>query len=272
MRLTSFGNIPVSTHQLNLQMRLCANNLFKHLWALGYMPQGYDSTASIVVMRTFLSDDAAHALVERKKHSVFGSLLSHPKDTAVSVQRVDMSYECMRILSGSYEADYLRDATHTLTVNSSVRRVVIGDASFEPKKQSRLKKALRVKRGTSKIDVELKEHVYVSRTLEMTFDADGNQIQKPKYKINPDTIEARPEHILDNADNVKHSSVSREDAVSTLETKLKEPLESDIEDLQEQFDLASIVELYVPIYEARIRGPKNKVAIMRVDAASKKII
>lgn len=238
------------------------------------MSQSYDSTARVVVMRSFLDDDAARALVDRKKHAAFGSVLSHPKDADVSVQGMDLSYECIRIVSGTYEADYMRDATHTLTVDASVRRVVIGDASFESKKQSRLKKALTVKRGKSKIDIALKEHVYVNRTLELTFDADGNKIQKPKYKITSDTIETRPEHILDNTDdnNVKSVSMSREDSVSMLESELKKPMETDIEDLNEQFDLGSILEMYVPIYEARIRGPKNKVAIIRMDAARKKVI
>ena len=237
------------------------------------MAGSYDSSVSVVVLRAVLSEGAARSMAERKKHTVFGSLLSRPKEDVVHLQDVELSYECMRTVSGRYESDYLRGATHTLTVDKSVRRVVIGDSSFETRPQSRLKKALAVQRGSNKIDVDLKEHVAIDRSLEITFDADGNEIQKPKYKINPDTTEVSPDSILGSDDLlIKSPSMEREDAVAILEERLRSPLEPGAEELSDEFDLDSITELYVPIFEIRIRGPRNKVGIMRIDAARKKIL
>lgn len=237
------------------------------------MSDSYDSSVNVVVLRTMLSEGAARSLAEKKKHTVFGSLLSRPKDDVVHLQDVELSYECMRTVSGRYESDYLRGATHTLTVDKSVRRVVIGDASFETRPRSRLKKALAVQRGSNKIDVDLKEHVSIDRSLEITFDVDGNEIQRPKYKITSETTEVSPVSTLGSPDLlIKSPSMEREDAVAILEERLREPLEPGAEELAEEFDLDSITELYIPIFEIRIRGPRNKVAIMRIDAARKKIL
>ena len=53
---------------------------------------------------------------------------------------------------------------------------------------------------------------------------------------------------------------------------LKKSLESDIRKLNEEFILGAITEVYVPIYEARLTGPKNKVGILRLDAVRNKIL
>lgn len=236
------------------------------------MTENYDSSTSVSVLRLALDDASARALVERKKHTVFGSALSRPKSDTIHIQNLTLTYECLRTISGSYSADYLRNATHTLQVQKSVRNVIIGDKSFDVEQKSRFKKAISMRRGTTSIKIDLKEHVYTDVSLALTFDVDGNEIQTPKYKITPETTETNSTAALENAHVVKTQSIDRQDAVALLEERLKEPLESDIEELHEQFDLHDIVELYVPIFEARIRGPKNKAALVRIDAARKKII
>ena len=45
-----------------------------------------------------------------------------------------------------------------------------------------------------------------------------------------------------------------------------------IENLKEEFVLREISEVYVPIYEARLIGPKKKVGIIRIDSVRKKIL
>lgn len=236
------------------------------------MAESYASSTDVIVLRPMMDEAAARALIERKKQSLFGSLLSQPKAGTVRLQKIQLSYECLRTVSGRYEADYMRNATYTITVDKSVRRVVVGDTSFDLRQQSRLKKVLSPRRGKNKIDIDLQEHVAFDSSLEITFDTAGNEIKRPKYKVSPETTEARPESIINDEALSKKPSLEREDAVSILEERLKSPLEPDIEDLSEQFDLDSIVETYVPIFEARVRGPDNKAAIIRIDAARKKII
>lgn len=249
-----------------------SENLFNSHDKLSHMAESYDSSTRVVVLRLALTEDSARSLIERKKDTVFGSVFSSPKKDDVQIQDLALSYECLRTVSGSYAADYLRNATHTLRVDKSVRNVIIGDASFDVPIKSRIQKALSVRRGSTKINIDLKEHVYAQSSLTLTFDASGSEIKPPKYKITSTTAEVKPADILDSALAVKRQPIERADAVAILEERLKAPLEDDIEDLNDQFDLDEIVEMYVPIFEARLRGPRNKVAIIRVDAARKKII
>ena len=57
-----------------------------------------------------------------------------------------------------------------------------------------------------------------------------------------------------------------------LQSLLKKPVETDVRDVTEEFDLREITEVYVPIFEARLIGPKKKVGIIRLDAVRKKIL
>ena len=49
-------------------------------------------------------------------------------------------------------------------------------------------------------------------------------------------------------------------------------METDVRDLTEEFILREITEVYVPIFEARLIGPKKKVGIIRIDAVRNKIL
>ena len=60
--------------------------------------------------------------------------------------------------------------------------------------------------------------------------------------------------------------------VSDLQSQLKKPIEDDVRKLNEEFVLREITEVYVPIFEARLFGPKKKVGIIRIDAVRKKIL
>ena len=57
-----------------------------------------------------------------------------------------------------------------------------------------------------------------------------------------------------------------------LQLQLKKPLESDVRELNDEFVLSEIAEVFVPIFEARLVGPKKKVGIIRIDAVRKKIL
>ena len=61
-------------------------------------------------------------------------------------------------------------------------------------------------------------------------------------------------------------------AIRKLETHLKKPVETDVRDLANEFVLREITEIYIPIFEARLIGPKKKVELLRIDAVRKKIL
>ena len=230
----------------------------------------YDVKTS--VLRKKIEIEEARDIVEEKKTNPFKSLLSRPKKQDVHMHSLKLYYECILIVSGKYVADYFRKATHTISADSNVHEVVLGDGVFPVRSKSGLEKAFVGKRGKNKIDLKLEEHVFVEEEDELVFDHHGREIKFP-FKINSKTVENYPKRLLDeNEPNVKRPEITYDASIERLQSELKKPLESDVRDLSEEFILREISEVYVPIYEARLIGPKKKVGIIRIDAVRKKIL
>jgi len=176
------------------------------------------------------------------------------------------------MVSGKYIADYYRSATHTISVNHNVRDVVLDGGLFPIRSKSGFSKTLSGKRGKNKIDLKLEEHIFVEEENELAFDHHGHEIKFP-FKINSKTIENYPKRILEkNQQNIKKPEITFDAAIEKLQSQLKKPVETDVRDLSDEFVLREITEVYVPIFEARLIGPKKKVGIIRIDAVRKKIL
>ena len=228
--------------------------------------------AKTVVLRKVIDNEEASEIVEDKKTSVFKSLLKKPKKEQVHVDSIKLFHECLLMVSGRYVADYFRKEVHTISVDSNVQEVTFGGGTFPIKEKSGFKRAFVGNRGKNKIDLPLEEHVYVEEEEEIVFDHNGTEIKFP-FKINSKTIENYPDQILtENYANVKKPKITYNSASNSLKESLKKPLESDIRKLNEEFNVKEITEVYVPIYEARLTGPKNKVGLLRIDAVRKKIL
>ncbi len=225
-----------------------------------------------VVLRKNIDDEDALELVDQKKTIQFKSLLSRPKKADVHVHSLKLYYECLLMVSGKYLADYFRKATHSISVDSNVSEVSFGDGIFPVRTKSGIQKAFVGKRGKNKIDLKLEEHVFVEEEDELTFDHHGRDIKFP-FKINSKTVENYPKRLLEqNKLNVKKSEITHDVAISKLQLLLKKPMESDVRELHDEFVLRDITEVFVPIFEARLVGPKKKVGIIRIDAVRKKIL
>jgi hypothetical protein len=169
-------------------------------------------------------------------------------------------------------ADYYRKATHTISVNYNIRDVVLAEGLFPIRSKSGFTKALSRKRGKNKIDLRLEEHVFVEEEDELVFDHHGHEIKFP-FKINSKTVENYPKRILEkNQQNIKKPEITNDTAIEKLLSQLKKPVETDVRDITEEFVLREITEVYVPIFEARLIGPKKKVGIIRIDAVRSKIL
>ncbi|MFQ5440955.1 MAG: hypothetical protein ACE5DL_05775 [Nitrosopumilaceae archaeon] len=229
-------------------------------------------SAKTVVLRTMLDEDEASVMVNQKKTSIFKSMLKKPKKEEVHVNSITLLYECMLMVSGNYIADYYRKSIHTISVDSNVKETILGDGVFPIKKKSGFKRAFIGNRGKNKIDLPMEEHVFVEKEETMVFDYNGNEINFP-FKINSKTIENYPDRILsENLANIKKLKITFESAIKLLRESLKKPLESDIRKLNEELIVNEITQIYVPVYEARLSGPKNKVGLIRLDAVRKKIL
>ena len=228
--------------------------------------------SKIIVLKKQIDEDFAREFVEKKKITVFRSRLRRPKSEEVHIHSLKLKYESILIVSGKYVADFFRKATHTISVDHNVKEIVLGDGVFPIKTKSGFSKALASKKSKNKVDMRLEEHVFIHEEGEMAFDLHGREIRFP-FKINSKTIENYPKRILQtNAANVKHPELKHEAAINRLSKKLKKPLDPDVRDLNDEFIIKNVNEVYVPIFEARLIGPKKKVGILRIDAIRKKIL
>ena len=225
-----------------------------------------------IVLRKNLDETEAMDIVTQKKTTPFKSLLSRPKKEDVHVHSLKLYYECVLMVSGKYIADYFRKATHSISVDSNVSEVLLGGGLFPVRSKSSITKAFVGKRGKNKVDFKLDEHVFVEEEDELAFDHHGNEIKFP-FKINSKTVENYPKQLLEkNESNVKKPEMTYDAAIEKLKTQLKKPMETDVKNLNEEFALREVSEIYIPIYEARLIGPKKKVGIIRIDSVRKKVL
>jgi len=225
-----------------------------------------------IVLKKTIEEQDASAIIEEKKTSLFKKLLKKPKKEDVHVHSLKLYYESMLIVSGKYVADYYRKATHTISVDSNVQEVVFGDGIFPIRSKSTLQKAFDVSRGKNKIDLQLEEHVFIEEENELIFDHHGNEI-KSQYKVNSKTIENYPLRLLEqNSSTVKKPEITYDAAIEKLKEFLKKPMEPDVRNLNDEFILREITEVYVPIFEARLIGPNKKIALLRIDAVKNKVL
>jgi hypothetical protein len=225
-----------------------------------------------IVLRKKLDENEVLEIIDDKKTSLFKSLFVRPKKSDIHIHSVKLYYECILMISGKYMANYFRKATHSISVHSNVSEVVLGDGVFPVRTKSNFKKAIVGKRGKNKIDLKVEEHVFIENESELTFDHHGREIKFP-FKLNSKTTENYPNRLLEkNVSNVKTTELSHDDVIKKLQSFLKKPLEGEVRNLKEEFVLREISEIYVPIYEARLIGPKKKVGIIRIDAVRNKIL
>lgn len=233
------------------------------------MKEDYD-TSTIVFLKK-VDDDQAKEIVSQKKTNVFRKLLRKPKPDEVHVQSLQLFYESILIVSGKYSADFYRKAVHPITVDYNVSEVVLGEGIFPIRSKSMIMKKIS-KKGKNKVDLKLEEHVFFEKEDQAAFDHQGREIKLP-YKINSKTIENYPTKILKMYEkNVKKPEITYESVINKLAQKLKTHSESDVRELNDEFLVKEVIEAYVPIYEARLIGPKKKVGILRIDSVRNKIL
>ena len=224
----------------------------------------------IVVLRPHANEVEIKELVDKKKSDCFRHLLRKPDKSEVHVHSLTLIYEPLMILSGRYKADFLRKMIHKIKVDHNVKEVIFGEGIFPSSHYTASTKFGSKFRGNT-VSLELEEHVFVEEEKEMVFDHHG-EIRQFSYKINTKDVENYPKQIL-KKNIVKEFEITEETAIKKLTQSLQthEAFE-DVRDLNESLVVNEITEIYVPIYEARLIGPKKKVEILRFDAIKKKVL
>ena len=120
--------------------------------------------------------------------------------------------------------------------------------------------------------MEIEEHVFLEEEKEVAFDHHGKEIKMP-YKMSSEFVDSYPRRTLGKVKkNVKKPEITYDAAANRLITKLKKSVSIGRRNLVEKVVVNEIIELYVPIYEARLIGPKKNVRIMRIDGIRKKVL
>ena len=228
----------------------------------------------LAVLRPRLTADAAREMIERKKTDKFRTMfIRRPKREDVRVDSAELYYEGILAASARYTADYYRRAVHAIRVERAVREVVIAGTVFAAKEPDGISGMI-ARRGRGSVDVELDEHVYVDNSESVYLDAAGSEVDAPFKGALEKSSEPRPADVLDGAAGrvrgLEKGAASA--AVELLRGRLQKKIEGDARDLSDEFAIERLAEVYVPVYEARLVGPRRKVAVMRIDAVRRSVL
>ena len=230
-----------------------------------------DTKVKIISLKPLLDSDAAEEMIDSRKVKSFQTLLHKPKKSEIHLHSLTLHFESILLLSGKYSVDFIRDAEHTLSVDKDVQEVIISDEVFPVKKKhgvlSKLEPSFK-----NKIKILMQERVMLENTADISFDHHGKEINL-SYNDTVKILEKHPKKTInENKESIRRPEITIPAAKSKLIAKLKKPADAGTKSSEEIFDFRDILEIYVPIYEARLIGPKKRIKIVRIDAVRKKIL
>tara|TARA_Y100000590_G_scaffold159983_1_gene183480 strand:- start:2441 stop:3145 length:705 start_codon:yes stop_codon:yes gene_type:complete len=225
----------------------------------------------IISLKPQLDYDTAEEMVDSRKIKLFQTLLHKPKKSEIHLHSLNLHFEAIILLSGKYSANFIRDSTHTLSVDKNVEEIIISDEVFPVKKKkgvlSKLEPSFK-----NKVQIDSKERVLLENTDDISFDHHGKEMNLSYY----DTLKLLEKHpkksLNEERDSIRKPEITADAVITKLITKLKKPASSSISSSDESIEFQDILEIYVPIYEARLIGPKKRNKILRIDAVRKKIL
>lgn len=231
-----------------------------------------DYKKTVIVLRKKIDHAEAKIAIEEKKTGPFKTLLAKPAREDVSVSSFVLNYEAVVMIVGNYSANYYRKAVHSIKVDYNVSEVVLGDGIFPIREKSGWQKMLGTKKGKNTVDLDLEEHVFIDDNYTKFFNHLGDEMDF-EFNSDPKLVENYPERILQDKEHVvKRPKLTEQEMIKKFNTGIKKPQEKQVRDLDEKITIQKVVEIYIPIFEARLVGPKNKVDLLRLDAVKNKIL
>ncbi len=231
----------------------------------------HDPKVRKISLKPQIDSDIAEDMVDNRKVKLFQTLLKKPKKSEIHLHSLKLFYEACLLLSGKYSADFIRDTKHTIHVDKNVRELIIDDKVYPVSQKKSMLSKLEPSRK-NKIKIEFQERLVIENKDDIAFDHHGKEIDL-SYSNTQKIIEKYPRKILsENDDSIKKPEITVDAAINKLISKLKKPTDKGIKSLDEKIEFSDILEVYVPIYEARLIGPKKKIKILRIDAVRKKIL
>ena len=224
-----------------------------------------------ITLKPQIDSDVAEDMVDNRKVKLFQTLLKKPKKSEIHLHSLKLFYEACLLLSGKYSADFIRDTNHTLHIDKNVRELILDDKVYPVSPKKSMLSKLEPSRK-NKIKIEFQERLVIENEDDIAFDHHGKEIDL-SYSNTQKIVEKYPRKILsEDNNNIKKPEITIDAAVNKLISKLKKPTDKGTKSLDEKIEFCDILEVYVPIYEARLIGPKKKIKILRIDAIRKKIL
>lgn len=224
-----------------------------------------------ITLKPQIDSDTAEDMVDNRKVKLFQTLLKKPKKSEIHLHSLKLFYEACLLLSGKYSADFIRNTNHTIHVDKNVRELIIDDKVYPVSQKKSMLSKLEPS-WKNKIKIEFQERLVIENEDDIAFDHHGKEIDL-SYSNTQKIIEKYPRKLLSGDDNnIKKPEITTDAAINKLISKLKKPTDKGIKSLDEKIEFSDILEVYVPIYEARLIGPKKKIKILRIDAIRKKIL
>ena len=230
-----------------------------------------NAKTKVISLKPHLDFDDAEEMVDSRKVKLFQTLLHKPKKSEIHMHSLNLHFEAILLLSGKYSVDFIRDATHTLSVDKDVQEVIISDEVFPIKTKkgvfSKLEPSFK-----NKVKIEMQERVMLENTDDISFDHHGKEMNL-SYKDTLKLLDKHPKKTLnEDKDSIRRPEITLDAAISKLTSKLMKPSDAGIKSSEDSIEFRDILEIYVPIYEARLIGPKKRIKILRIDAIRKKIL
>ena len=224
-----------------------------------------------IALKPHIDVDTADEMIDSRKVKLFQSLLKKPKKSEIHLHSLTLFYEAFLLVSGKYTADFIRDTTHTVHVDKNVSELILDDQVYPvAQKKSVLSKLEPT--WKNKVKIEFQERLILENEDDIAFDHHGKEVDL-SYENTKKIIEKYPRKMLNEKnDNIKRPEITVESVINKLNIKLKKAAEKGIKSLDEKIELSDVLEVYVPIYEARLIGPKKKIKILRIDAVRKKVL
>ena len=89
-----------------------------------------NSKSRVIVLKPSLDYDEIVDMVESRKVKLFQTLLNKPKRSDIHIHSTKLFFEAFLLLSGRYTADFIREVTHTITVDKNVKEIVIDGQTY----------------------------------------------------------------------------------------------------------------------------------------------
>lgn len=230
-----------------------------------------NTKTKVISLKPHLDSDDAEEMVDSRKVKLFQTLLHKPKKSEIHMHSLNLHFEAILLLSGKYSVDFIRDATHTLSVDKNVQEVIISDEVFPIKTKkgvfSKLEPSFK-----NKVKIEMQERVMLENTDDISFDHHGKEMNL-SYNDTLKLLDKHPKKTLNESrDSIRRPEITLDAAISKLISKLMKPADAGVKSSEDNIEFRDILEIYVPIYEARLIGPKKRIKILRIDAIRKKIL